>query len=95
MDGIDEWLEWLAVELTAARAPAIAAEQALAMRATDAGVDWQINGTASGINWGHGTSGSPPTGETRAGVPAASDSATISPKPSSATVGTTERSAAR
>jgi hypothetical protein len=60
VDGIDEWLERLAVELTAARAPAIAAEQALAMRATDAGVDWQINGSANGINWGHGTSSSPP-----------------------------------
>jgi uncharacterized protein (TIGR03083 family) len=59
-DGIDEWLERLAVELPAARVTAIAVGQALAMRATDAGVEWRIGGTATGIDWGHGTSGSPP-----------------------------------
>jgi hypothetical protein len=31
-----------------------------ANRRAGPGVDWQINGTANGINWGHGTSGSPP-----------------------------------
>jgi uncharacterized protein (TIGR03083 family) len=60
-DGIDEWLERLAVELPAARATAVAVGQVLAMRATDAGVEWRIGGTATGIDWGHGTSASPPT----------------------------------
>jgi uncharacterized protein (TIGR03083 family) len=59
-DGIDEWLERLAVELPATRTPAIAAGQTLAMSATDAGVEWRIGGTATGIDWGHGASGSPP-----------------------------------
>ena len=59
VDGIDEWLERLAVELPAARATAIAVGEALAVRATDAGVEWRIGGTATGIDWGHGTSDSP------------------------------------
>jgi uncharacterized protein (TIGR03083 family) len=59
-DGIDEWLERLAVELPAARVTAIAVGQALALRATDAGVEWRIGSTATGIDWGHSTSGSPP-----------------------------------
>jgi uncharacterized protein (TIGR03083 family) len=69
VDGIDEWLERLAVELPAARATAIAVGEALAMRATDAGVEWRIGGTATGIDWGHDTSDSPPA--VRLAAPAA------------------------
>jgi len=60
VDGIDEWLERLAVELPAARATAIAVGQALAMRATDVGAQWWIAGAATGIDWGRGASDSPP-----------------------------------
>jgi uncharacterized protein (TIGR03083 family) len=59
VDGIDEWLERLAVELPAARTEAIAVGQALAMRATDAGVQWWISGITTGIDWSHGASDSP------------------------------------
>jgi uncharacterized protein (TIGR03083 family) len=59
-DGIDEWLERLAVELPATRAMAIGVGQVLAMRANDAGAQWRIGGTATGIEWGHGASDRPP-----------------------------------
>jgi uncharacterized protein (TIGR03083 family) len=59
-DGIDEWLERLAVELPAARAAAIGVGQVLAMRATDAGAQWRIGGTATGIDWGRSASDRPP-----------------------------------
>jgi uncharacterized protein (TIGR03083 family) len=69
VDGIDEWLERLAAELPAAQAKAIAVGQALAIRATDAGVQWRISGITTGIDWSHGASDSPSA--VRLGGPAA------------------------
>ncbi len=55
-DGIDEWLERIAVEVSAESSP-LDAGQTLHLHATDGGLDaageWTITGTGDGIAWSH------------------------------------------
>lgn len=55
-DGIDEWLERIAVEASAESSP-LDAGQTLHLHATDAGLgaagEWTITGTDAGIAWSH------------------------------------------
>lgn len=55
-DGIDEWLERIAVEATGETSP-LDAGQTLHLHATDDGLgaagEWSLTGTAEGITWSH------------------------------------------
>ena len=51
VDGIEEWLERLNVELPASPIVAIEEAKLISLTATDADASWTIRGTKDGIQW--------------------------------------------